>query len=84
MVTKDCCLILSKAIEVFLIELGLKSFQFRKTINVEDIKASIKKTDYFDFILDTVDTDMKSALNKCFESMIKEGLEVGRKVCWGC
>jgi hypothetical protein len=65
----------AKAVELLLIEMGLKAYHFtrvntRVTIRNEDIRECVVKTDYFDFLLDLVDLDAKSLLNKYIEDII--------------
>jgi hypothetical protein len=70
-------MVLSKACELFMLELASKSFAFakfneRKTIRKCDVKESINQTFVFDFLLDTVDNKLNEEIFECFDKLSKD------------
>jgi hypothetical protein len=60
--------------------LAYKSYAYahnnkRRTIQKYDIKSAITKTQYFDFILDTIDDKFKNCMKQFFENNAGETID---------
>jgi nuclear transcription factor Y gamma len=59
MISAEAPVLFAKACELFILELTLRSWSFsqhhkRRTLQKEDIKEAIQRTDIFDFLVDVI------------------------------
>ncbi len=72
MVSTETLFLFSKASELFIMELAYKSWVYahnnkRRTLQKYDIKSAVTRTQYFDFLLDSIDDKFKNCLKQLFE-----------------
>ena len=60
MISAEAPVLFAKACEMFILEMTLRSWNYsennkRKTLQKEDVKEAIQRTDIFDFLVDVID-----------------------------
>ena len=59
MISAEAPVLLAKACELFILDLSIRAFNYsqlhkRRTLQKEDVKEAIQKTDVFDFLVDVI------------------------------
>jgi hypothetical protein len=73
--------VLSKACELFILELGYSGFTFaknnrRKTIKEKDLKNVLKSFQRYDFLLDMIDDRVRDLYRKLFDGFLEQAINL--------
>ena len=80
MISGETPVLLSKACELFIIELAYRSWihtleKGRRTLQKSDISKAISKTDFYDFLLDIVEESCRNKLLYCPNGIENQNLD---------